>query len=612
MKQSEHIAHILKTLPEQSGVYRYYNDESTIIYVGKAKNLKRRVSSYFNKEHHHRKLQALISNIADIQYTVVDTENDALLLENNLIKQYQPKYNILLKDDKTYPWLCITHEPFPRLFPTRKKTDPKSKYFGPYSSVKALHSLLDTLAELFPLRSCKMPLTQEAISNHKYKPCLDYHIKKCMAPCVAYQSAEDYQANIRQIEQILKGNTTFVINELKEKMMAYAAEMNFEKAQEVKEKIMLLQTYQSRSIVLSETLHNVEVYAIVGDVEAAYICYFNVVNGAIVSTQTLMVKQALDESLEDLLLYAIVDIRNNATNPSKEIIVPFAFDFELADVKVVVPKSGEKYKLLKFAMHNAANYMNEKQRQKELSNPELHRIQLLETMQKDMQLPKPPAYIECFDNSNIQGQFPVSSMVCFRNGRPSKSEYRIYNVKTVDKPDDFTTMAEVLTRRYSRLLKEEKPLPDLIVVDGGKGQVSAAYQVLKQLGLENTIPLLGIAKRLEEIYRPNDPIPLFIDKKSETQRIIQHLRDEAHRFGITHHRNKRDKDLIKTELTNIQGIGEQIAAKLLSTFRSVSVIKNASLEDLEQVIGKSKALNVYNYYHAIVSKQDEADINLSE
>lgn len=602
VETNQNIRKLLKTLPTQSGVYRFFDKDNNIIYIGKAKNLKNRVASYFNKEHSHRKLRTLVASIADIAYTIVDSESDALLLENNLIKKYQPKYNILLKDDKTYPWICITNETFPRMFPTRKRNIPNGRYFGPYPSGKILHTLLDTLTELYPLRSCKLNISYESIVSGKNRPCLDYHIKKCLGPCIGNQTQEDYENNIKQIIHILQGNTTIVLNELKEQMMNFAQEMAFEQAQFIKEKIILLEQYQAKSTVLSNTKNNVEVFGIVGDAVAAYLCYFKVDNGAIVQTQSLLIKQNLNESLEELLLYAIVDLRDKNQSTANEIIVPYPLDFELKNVKVTIPKQGEKLRLLKLAIHNANNYMNEQQRQKELSNPELHRQHLLETMQKDLQLPRPPVCIECFDNSNIQGHFPVSSMVCFRNGKPSKKEYRIFNVKSVDQADDFATMAEALTRRYKRLLDENSPLPDLIIVDGGKGQVSAAYAVLQQLGLSDKIPLLGIAKKLEDIYRPNDPLPLFVDKKSETQRILQHLRDEAHRFGITRHRKKRDKALIQTELTNIPGIGEQYAAKLLSTFRSVNVIKNASVADLEKIVGQQKATTIYNYFHSTIKQ----------
>ncbi len=596
-----HIEAILRILPEKSGVYRYFDKNRTIIYVGKAKNLKKRVSSYFQKEQLHPRVRLLVKNIADIQYTVVDTEYDALLLENNLIKEYHPKYNVQLKDDKTYPWLCITNEPFSRLFPTRKKIDKSARYFGPYASVKMMNTLLETIAELYPLRKCKLNLTEENIHSGKFKPCLNYHIKKCRGVCIGKQSMESYKESISQIVNIIQGNISLVINELKNKMMIYANDMEFEKAHEVKLKIELLEKYQAKSTIVSSTINNVDVFSLVGDATTVYVCYFNVVNGAIVQTQTVSIKQQLNETLEDILLFAVVDFRKNLQSTAREIIVPYPLDFDIDGITVTIPKQGEKYRLLQLAHRNAMGYMHEVYKQKELTNPEQHRREVLETMQKDLQLPRPPAYIECFDNSNIQGKFPVSSMVCFRNGKPSKKEYRLFNVKSVDKPDDFSTMAEAITRRYRHLQDEELPLPDLIVVDGGKGQVSAAYAVLQKMGLAHRIPLIGIAKRLEEIYRPNDPIPLFIDKKSETQRIIQHLRDEAHRFGISHHRKRRDKAVMQTELTNIQGIGENTAAKLLSVFRSVSVIKNASMEDIAGVIGKAKATTLYNYYHTDLS-----------
>ena len=590
------VESILKTLPEKSGVYRYFDKEGNIIYVGKAKNLKKRVSSYFQKEQLHPRVRLFVKHIADIKYTVVDTELDALLLENNLIKEYRPKYNVQLKDDKTYPWLCISNEPFPRLYPTRKKTEESTRYFGPYASVKIMKALLDVIFELYPLRKCLLDLTEKNIKSGKFKPCLNFHIKKCKGICIGKQSEESYKDYINQIVNIIQGNTSLVINELKNKMMAYANDMAFEKAHAVKMQLVLLEKYQAKSTIVNSIINNVDVFSIVSDVSAAYVCYFNVVNGSIIKTQTLSVKQQLNETIEEILLYAIVELRKTMQSTAKEIIVPYPLNFDIGGITVTVPQRGDKNKLLQLANQNAIAYMHEAQKQRELHNPEIHKRQLLETMQKDLKLPHPPAYIECFDNSNLQGKFPVSSMVCFRNGKPAKKEYRLFNVKSTDKPDDFMTMAEVITRRYTRLVKEEKPLPDLIVVDGGKGQVSAAYNALKNLNLEDKIPLIGIAKRLEEIHRPNDPIPLFIDKKSETQLVIQHLRDEAHRFGISHHRKQRDKATLQTELTNIKGIGESTAAKLLSIFRSVSVIKNTSIEDLEPVIGKIKATTLYNYY----------------
>ncbi|MDR1878903.1 MAG: excinuclease ABC subunit UvrC [Bacteroidales bacterium] len=596
-KVSPHIDSILKTLSEKSGVYRYFDKKGVIIYVGKAKNLKKRVTSYFTKEQIHPRLQALVKNIADIQCTVVDNEYDALLLENNLIKAYQPRYNVLLKDDKTYPWLCLTNETFPRLFPVRKKTNPNARYFGPYASIKMMNTLLETIEELYPLRNCSLNLTEESIKANKFKPCLNFHIKKCRGVCIGKQSLASYNESIRHIVHIIQGKTALVINELRTKMMNYAADMAFEKAHEVKMQLILLEKYQAKSTIVNIGISNVDVFGFAGDGSFAYICYFHVVSGSIVKTQTISIKQQLDEPVEEVLMYAVIHLRNIFRSKAEEIIVPCSFEFDMGGITVTVPKRGDKYELLQLASRNATGYMHEIQKQKDLSNPGLHSKRIMDTMQKDLQLPRPPAYIECFDNSNIQGKFPVSSMVCFRDGKPSKKEYRIFNVKTVDKPDDFSTMAEAITRRYSRLMEEGSPLPDLLLVDGGKGQISAAYAVLKELKLEDKIPLLGIAKRLEEIYRPNDPLPLYVDKKSETQRIIQHLRDEAHRFGITHHRKRRDKTMKQTELTSIQGIGRNTAARLLSVFRSVSVIKNASYEDLERIAGQSRASLIYDHYH---------------
>ncbi|MDR1792949.1 MAG: excinuclease ABC subunit UvrC [Bacteroidales bacterium] len=597
------IAEIINDLPEKSGVYRYYDAQGVIIYVGKAKNLKKRVASYFvNREKIDPRIRILVRKIADIQYTVVDSEYDALLLENNLIKQIRPKYNILLKDDKSYPWICLSDEIFPRLFSIHRKDEQNATYFGPYASGKIMHNLLDTILEIYQLRTCRQSLSLQFIEKQKYKSCLHYQIGKCSGACIGKITQKEYADNIKDAIRIIEGKTQEVINELKIKMMRYADSMHYELAHLVKLKLNLLEKYQAKSTIVSQSINNVDVFGLATDNSAVYVCYFKVINGSIIQTHTLSVRQQLDETVEDILLYVIVDIRNTYNSTAEEIIAPYDVDFELKNVKITIPKGGDKHKLLQLAYRNAMAYMHEMQNQRIHSNPELHKRKLLETMQKDLRLPAPPAYIECFDNSNIQGKFPVSSMVCFRNGKPSRKEYRIFNVKTLsDTPDDFATMEEAITRRYTRLLEEAKPLPDLLIVDGGKGQVSAAYNTLKKIGIDDKLPLIGIAKRLEEIYTPDDPLPLYVDKKSETQRVIQHLRDEAHRFGITAHRKRRDKALMQTELTNIQGIGEQLAAKLLSVFRSVSIIQNASLEDLEKIIGKAKAQNVYNYYHADLS-----------
>jgi excinuclease ABC subunit C len=605
-----YIKSIIEQLPEKNGVYRYLDKDERIIYVGKAKNLHRRVSSYFVKEQAHPRTLLLVKNIADIQYTIVDTEYDALLLESNLIKEYQPKYNVQLKDDKTYPWLCISDEIYPRLYSTRRRTEDNARYFGPYASVKTMNILLNTLTELYPLRNCKLSLTQANIQARKYRACLNFHINKCLGICVGNQTPEAYMENIQQIVSIIQGNTASVISILKKKMMMYAEEMAFEKAHEVKQKVSLLEKYQAKSTIVSDTISNVDVFNIVEDKSTAYVCHFYVVNGSIIKTQALSLKYQMNESLKDILLYAIIELRKQAQSKANEIIVPFPLDLDMNMVSITVPKRNEKEKLLLLALRNATAYMYEMQRQKAFSNPDTHKKQLMDTMQSDLNLPHQPLYIECFDNSNIQGSYPVAAMVCFRNGKPSKKEYRIFNIKTVEKPDDFSTMREVIKRRYRRLLKEESPLPNLIVVDGGKGQISAAYSALKELNLEDKIPLIGIAKRLEEIYRPNDAIPLYIDKKSETQRVIQHLRDEAHRFGIMHHRQRRDKSMTQTELTCIRGIGNYTAEKLLATFRSVGAIQKTSIEELAAIIGKDKATTVYNYYQAERPAEEETVLDI--
>jgi excinuclease ABC subunit C len=610
MKPGPYISSILERLPEKNGVYRYLDKEGTIIYVGKAKNIKRRVVSYYHKEQDHPRILLLLKYTVDIQFTIVDSEYDALLLENNLIKEYRPKYNVQLKDDKTYPWLCLTNEPYPRIYSTRKKTEENVRYFGPYPSVRIMNTLMDTLSELYLLRGCKIKLTEENIRAKKYRACLNYHIHKCVGLCIGMESREVYMENIQQIINIIQGNTVLVLAKLRKQMMEYASEMAFEKAHEVKMRVLLLEKYQAKSTIVSSTISNVDVFNIVEDNSMAYVCYFYVVNGSIIKTQALSIKYQLNETIEEALLYAVVELRKSTCSKAKEIIVPFPLEYDLEKVKVTVPKHRENEKLLHLALRNATAYMYEMQKQKEFSNPEIHKKQLMETMKQDLNLVHLPLYIECFDNSNIQGAYPVTAMVCFRNGKPAKKEYRVFNVRTVNKPDDFATMREIVKRRYSRLIREETPLPDLIVVDGGKGQVSAVYSVLEELNLEKKIPLIGIAKRLEEIYRPNDPIPLYIDKKSETQRVIQHLRDEAHRFGIMHHRQRRDKSMTQTELTCIKGIGEATAEKLLSIFRSVNAIKKTSVEELAVIIGQDKAITVYNYYHAENSSEedDESDM----
>ena len=598
---SEELRHFLKNLPDKSGVYRYYNDQGTIIYVGKAKNLKRRVSSYFNKEQDHPKTRVLVSKIASIKFTVTDSEYDALLLENNLIKKYQPRYNVMLKDDKTYPWICIKKEPFPRIFSTRKRLNDGSKYFGPYSSVKSMNTLLEVLRDTYPFRSCKLPLTAENIEKGKYRVCLDYHIKKCMGPCCGYQTEEEYKENIQLATKLIEGDIRSVIKALQAEMMRHAEAWEFEKAQAVKLKIESLENYQSKSTIVNPHIHDTNVFGYTEDDESAFISYFKVMNGAIVQTQNIEVKKRIEESKEDLLVMAVIELRERADDHTHEILLPFPINYLFQEAKTLIPKAGDKYQLLQLAQRNALAFKQDIHNQRELTEAGRPSNRLMQKMKEDLMLPKEPAYIECFDNSNLLGQYPVGAMVCFRNGKPSKKDYRIFKIKTVEGPDDYATMKEVLTRRYSRLLNEEKPLPDLILIDGGKGQISAAVEALEKLGIMDRVSVLGLAERLEDIYRPGDSLPLYVDKKSETQRVLQHLRDEAHRFGITHYRKLHSKGLVKTELTMIDGIGKETADKLLRTFHSVKGVKSATESELQAAIGKAKGSLVYKYFHTEIS-----------
>ncbi|MDD4575674.1 MAG: excinuclease ABC subunit UvrC [Bacteroidales bacterium] len=603
-KYYDQISPTLQNLPAKPGIYQYFDEKNTIIYIGKAKNLKKRVLSYFQKEPLGSKLKMLVRKIAEIRYIVVDTEIDALLLENNLIKKYQPKYNILLKDDKTFPWICIKNEDFPRVFYTRNLVKDKSQYFGPYASIKMMNALLEMIQQLFPLRTCKLNLSDEQIQKKKYRVCLEYHIKRCLGPCEGKQSKEDYQENIDQIAHILKGNISVVLKRLRETMMQYANNQEFEKAHIIKEKIASLENYQSKSMVVNPKIGNVEVYSIISDDRNAYVNFLKVIDGAIVQTYTQEIKKNLDETDAEILLYAITEIRTRIESTTQEIILPFPPEFRFENIKYTIPKIGDKLKLLELSARNAKFYMLEKQKNASLVDPERNIKRVLERMKEDLHLSVLPRLIECFDNSNTQGTNPVSAMVCFKNAKPSKKDYRHYIIKTVKGPDDYASMKEVMHRRYSRLISEKAALPDLIVVDGGKGQLSVAYAVLKELGIENKVAIISIAERLEEIYKPFDSLPMYIDKKSETLRIIQHLRDEAHRFGITHHRLKREKDTIKTELTQIKGIGDVIAEKLLVKFRSVKGIKEARLEDIEKEIGTAKAKLIADYFQKPKENQE--------
>jgi excinuclease ABC subunit C len=592
-----HIESILKKMPDNPGIYQFIDENDRIIYVGKAKNLKKRVLSYFNKENSlSAKIRVMVRKIADISFIIVDTEYDALLLENTLIKKYLPRYNVMLKDDKTYPWICIKNEPFPRLFPTRHVIRDGSLYFGPYASVRMMNTLLDMIRQLYQLRNCTLNLSEASIKKSKYKVCLEYHIGNCKAPCIANQTSEDYANTISQIKEIIKGNISSVASQLKSVMKEYAESLQFEKAQIVKEKIETLNKYQSKSTVVSATIDNVDVFSITTDEEAGYVNYLKVIHGAIVQSHTIELKKKLDESPEELLSIALVDFRQRFESDAKEIILPFEVSVEIKGSNITLPQRGDKKQLLDLSERNAKFYRLDKQKQKDLVDPERHSKRILAQAMQDLHLKEPPNYIECFDNSNIQGDYPVSAMVVFKNAKPDKREYRHYNIKTVEGPDDFASMEEVIYRRYKRLLDENKELPQLIIVDGGKGQLSSALESLEKLDLRGKISIIGIAKKLEEIYFPKDSIPIYIDKRSETLKLIQQMRDEAHRFGITHHRKRREKGTIKTELSEIDGIGPATAETLLKHFKSVKKIKLATFEELEYVVGKSKAGVVFGYF----------------
>lgn len=543
-KYYDQLEPVLRTLPGKPGIYQYYDSEGKILYVGKAKNLKKRVASYFNKDAGQSgKLKVLVSKIAEIRHIVVDTELDALLLENNLIKKYQPRYNVMLKDDKTFPWICIKNEPFPRIFSTRNVIQDGSQYFGPYASVKMMNTLLGLIRQLYPLRTCNYRLTQENIRNGKFKVCLEYHIGNCLGPCEGHQTEADYEQTIGEIREIIKGNINTVITQLKELMRSYADSLQFEKAQVVKERLELLEKYQSKSTVVNPKIEHADVFSIISDPDAGYVNYIKVVNGAIVQSHTVEIRKKLDEDEAELLEHAVVELRGRFESTARELILPMKLPDALPDVKVTIPQRGDKKQLLDLSLRNCKFYKLEKEKQQELVDPDRHTNRIMATMMKDLRMHVEPRHIECFDNSNTQGDYPVAAMVCFKNGKPEKKEYRHFNIKSVEGPNDFASMEEVVYRRYKRLLEEGKPLPQLIVVDGGKGQLSSAVKSLEKLNLRGKISIIGIAKKLEEIYYPGDSLPLYLDKKSETLKVIQYLRDEAHRFGITHHRKglKRER-----------------------------------------------------------------------
>ncbi|MDG1777828.1 MAG: excinuclease ABC subunit UvrC [Flavobacteriaceae bacterium] len=586
----------LQTLPDTPGVYQFFDAKDTIIYIGKAKNLKKRVRSYFNKNHDYGKTNVLVKKIRKIKHIVVDSETDALLLENNLIKKYQPRYNVLLKDDKSYPWICIKKERFPRVFSTRRVIKDGSEYFGPYTSIKTVYTLLDLIKGLFALRTCSYDLAEEKIMNQKYKVCLEYHLGNCKGACEGKESESDYLKNIASVREILKGNFKNSLTVFKTQMKTLAADLQFEDAQILKEKLAILENYQAKSTIVNPKISDVEVYSIISDESYAYVNFLQVSHGSIIRAHTLELKKKLNESDAELLAFAITELRQRFALQSKEIYVPFRIELG-SNLKMTIPKLGDKKHLLDLSLRNAKYHRLEQLKQVKITDPDRHVKRIMTQMKSDLRLTEEPTHIECFDNSNIQGTHPVAACVVFKNGKPSKKEYRHFNIKTVEGPDDFASMTEVVYRRYKRLLEENQPLPQLIIIDGGKGQLSAALKSLDELGLRGKIAIIGIAKRLEELFYPNDPIPLYLDKKSETLKIIQQLRNEAHRFGIEHHRNRRSKSALHSELESISGIGDKTRVQLLKAFKSAQRISFAKLDELEQIVGTAKAHKIYNFYH---------------
>lgn len=594
----EHIKAILDTLVSTPGVYQYFDKTGKIIYVGKAKNLKNRVLSYFrNDVKHTLKTQILVRKIADIKFVHVSSETEALLMENNLIKKYKPKYNIMLKDDKTYPWIRITNEEYPRIFTTRNVIKDGSSYYGPYASGRILKELMDLLRNVFSYRSCSLNLTEEGVNQGKFKPCLNAQIGLCDKPCIGEQSRVEYHKMISGVRQVIRGNFASYLKEMKAQMMSFAEQLNFEKAQIMKERIMLLENYSAKSTIVSSISHDLEVYSYIADEDKVFINMTKVVEGKVNMSFSVEVERKLDIPAIEVFTSAIMQNRLRLQWEAKEIIVPELLDLPKDYVLQTIPNGGERKKLLDFASHNALLYRNQKLKNAKIVDPERWSNKVVLEMQKDLQLAKPPHHIECFDNSNIQGTNPVASCVVFREGKPSNKEYRHFNVKTVVGPDDFASMREIVFRRYSRLSAEGKELPDLIVIDGGKGQLSSAVEALKRAEVYDKVVVIGLAKRLEEIYKPEDPVPICLDRRSHTLQIIQHIRDEAHRFGITFHRDKRSKATFRTQLTDIDGIGEKTARDLLLKYSSVEKIKNATLQSLTECIGKSKAEKVYAFYH---------------
>lgn len=586
----------VSTLPDSPGVYQFYDRDGKILYVGKAKNLKKRVASYFSKAHSLGKTRVMVRKIGSVRHIVVPTESDALLLENNLIKKHQPRYNVLLKDDKSYPWICIRKERFPRIFPTRKFIRDGSEYFGPYTSMKTVKTLLDLIRSVYPLRTCNYDLSEEKIAAGKYKRCLEYHLGNCLAPCEGLQDEASYNQQVADIRDIIKGNFKSSLQYFRHQMKSLAADMRFEEAQRIKDKIEILENYQAKSTIVNPKINNVDVFSIISDHAFAYVNFLQLSHGSIIRSHTMEIKKKLDEADEDLLALAILEIRERFHSQSTELYVPFKLDLG-PGIRISVPKLGDKRKLLELSERNARFYRQDRFKQIMITDPDRHTKRIMAQMQQDLRLPEEPRHLECFDNSNIQGTNPVAACVVFRDGKPARKEYRHYNIKTVSGPDDYASMEEVVYRRYKRLLDEGETLPQLIIIDGGKGQLNAALKSLERLELRGTIAIIGIAKRLEEIYFPDDPVPLYLDKKSESLKVIQMARNEAHRFGISFHRNRRSKAAITTELESIEGIGEKTARELLKNFKSVKRIREASMEDLASAIGQARATKIYERFH---------------
>lgn len=597
VEKSQQLKEKISILPDTPGCYLYYDAAGTVIYVGKAKNLKRRVSSYFNRTHDSVRTNLLVRAIADMKYIVVPTEGDALNLENSLIKEYKPRYNVLLKDDKSYPWIVVTKEHYPRVFLTRTRIKDGSKYFGPYTNTGIAKAVLNLIRELYPVRTCRHAITPDFINKGKGRLCLEYHLKNCLGCCTGQISPEKYADMIDHVKQILRGETQELLEYLKLEMERLSEELRFEEAQVLKEKYQLVERYQSKSVIVSQTLDDIDVFGVDDDNTDVYVNYMHVRRGAIVRSITLQYKRRLEESIEQILSYAIVEAKEKFNLEYDEIIVPVLPDMEMPGVSFIIPQRGDKLKLLQVSTHNARQNKVDSLKMMEKHNPEQRVERTLERMKSDFRLSELPRHIECFDNSNIQGTNPVASCVVFKNAKPSKRDYRHFNIKTVEGPDDFASMKEVLTRRYRRLMEEGEGLPQLIVVDGGKGQLSAAVEALDDMGLRGTIAVVGIAKRLEEIYFPGDSIPLYIDKNSESLRIVQHLRDEAHRFGITHHRNRRSKGQIISELDEIKGIGDKTQTALLQHFKSVKRLKEASIDRIAEITGPARASIIYSALH---------------